>query len=362
MLSNSPCNSATGPDYYIRNAHSGLYLDVDHAGTTSGTNMIQYGLTGDPNQRWRIYGLGNGYYALRPAHASGLALDVLQGGTTSGVGVWNLGTANTSSIRTSSQWKLYYSSSGGVIIKSRCSNDTMALEVYNANMNSGADVTQYYHVEDATRNDEWVLEPIHWFTGNNALTWSLSSQAVEPTGSQEYMFVPQRGILWFDFYNSYPQKVMKSTVDCWFTQSNINEIIRRYNLPIAPLLLQFPQFFDFDVTSHRSGSENLSPLSAYAVVTNIPNPKIDIEDDSGDAGSSDTDSNYEESEVACLSPGSLVAGKQYVMTTYWYDYRAGVENDSGWITVRPEMSHQFPSLPGGDLNPAQDAKTKYSMA
>lgn len=355
-VSISPVSAASlqGPNiianvaYYIRNAHSGLYLDVDHAGTTSGTNVIQYNLTGDPNQKWKIHSLGNGYYVIRPMHASGLALDVIDGGTSSNVGVWNVGTANSSSIRTSAQWTFAHSSSGGTIIKSRCSNSTMVLEVYYSSMENCGNVTQYYHTDDDNRNDEWILEPIHGFTGNAALSWTVNSQAVNPTDSQEYMFTPYRGNFWFDFYHSYSDNTVKSTVDFWFTQANINEIVRRSQF-------SWPEYFDFDVTSHRSGGNDAqSPLSAYAVLTNMPNPKLDIESDLL------TDENYEESEAACLSPNSFVAEKKYIMVTYWHDFRNGAANDSGWITATPEMSRYLPI--GEDLNTSVSGKGTISMS
>ncbi len=130
--------------------------------------------------------------------------------------------------------------------------------------------------------------------------------------------------------------------------STVGDILGRFDA-ILPLLLVLTLF---QKRGSTSPVENM--LLSDATGDTLPNRKLDMDQD--------TDSHYEESEAACLSPGSLVAGKQYVMTTYWYDYRAGAENDSGHITVTPEMSHQFPSLPGGDLNPAQDANTTYSMA
>ena len=333
-----------GVAYYIRNVHSGLYLDVDHAGTTSGTNVIQYNLTGDPNQKWTIHSLENGYYVIRPMHASGLALDVIDGGTSSNVGVWNVGTANSSSIPTSSQWKLYHATnSGGVIFKSRCSNEEMVLEVYYSSMENCGNVTQYYYTADDNRNDEWILEPIHGFTGNAVTTWSHSSQAISPNGSQEHLFVPQRGNMWLDFYNSYPQKVVKSTIDMWFTQDNIDEIIA-INEGIRGW------YFDVDVTSHREDVDDLSEMSAYAIVTNIPNPKIDIENDKGQ--DEDTDDNYEESEVGCMSSRSLVADQKYIVATYWFDYRNGDNTDDGHFTTTFEMALKL----GGEIYGLRSSK------
>ena len=49
--------------YYIKAAHSGLYLDVDGSASKS-SNVMQYGFHGDQNQQWKVVYQGNGYYKL----------------------------------------------------------------------------------------------------------------------------------------------------------------------------------------------------------------------------------------------------------------------------------------------------------
>ncbi|OKJ94718.1 hypothetical protein AMK26_32640 [Streptomyces sp. CB03234] len=56
--------------FELRFAHSGKCLDVEAAGTTTGTVVQQWWCVGKPNQRWRLVmvDITNERYELRPAH------------------------------------------------------------------------------------------------------------------------------------------------------------------------------------------------------------------------------------------------------------------------------------------------------
>lgn len=87
-------------------------------------------------------------------------------------------------------------------------------------------------------------------------------------------------------------------------------------------------YLTIDVTSVRDNS--LDPFSAYAVYTDLPDPKIDIEND-------DLFGNRnEESEVVVL--GKLEE-KNYGMITVWDDYRSSDE-DTGEFRVQFAMSQK----------------------
>lgn len=82
--------------YYIRNMNSGLYLEADSAGTSSGTNVLQWHYTCFNSQKWKITQLSTGDYVVRPYYALDMALDVYNNYMDNGVNVdiWYVGTAN----------------------------------------------------------------------------------------------------------------------------------------------------------------------------------------------------------------------------------------------------------------------------
>lgn len=51
-----------GKWFYIKNAYSGRYLDVNGGTATNGRNIEQHGFNGNYNQKWYIYHAGNGEY------------------------------------------------------------------------------------------------------------------------------------------------------------------------------------------------------------------------------------------------------------------------------------------------------------
>lgn len=341
----NPPDIVSGGIYYIRNKWSGLYLDVYNGDSNSGTNVIQFTWNGADNQKWKIIQISPGNYVIRPLHAQDMALDVANNYDANGsnVDIWYAGTSNTTSLPDYLQWRLIKSSDGGFIIQSKCSNYNKCMVVEYASQDAGGNVIQYAFEDNAGTNDIWVLEPVGYLTSVISTSWTHSSQSSNPTGSQERLFVPYRGTLYLDFFNS-PTKVVKSTMSVMFNNRNIAEILsiknsKGYN-------------FDIDVTSHRNIEPYKSELSAYAVVTNLPNPKIDIEDDFTFPGvGQDWDNNNEESEVVVQSPEYLTAEKDYFMLTYWLDRRNGETTDAGYIEATQEMSkYEF----YGEYNPMID--------
>jgi hypothetical protein len=308
--------------YKIRNMHSQLYLEAASQGTASGTNVVQWYNTSYDSQKWRIIQLSNGDYVIRPYYATAMALDVYNNYTSNGsnVDIWYVGTANDpNSIGTYAQWKFVRSNEGGYIILSKCSNYTKSLVVQNASKSGGANVFQWQFNDDGCHNDMWVLEPVSW-NGNSYTNWTSNSPV-------------SAGDMWFDVYNS-SYKTFKSTVNFTFSQNDINTIKNEKT--------NNSRYWGFDVTSHRNDNSYRSDLSAYAVLTNLPNPKVDVEDDYLIPFiDEDGDDNYEESEAICLSPESLSANTGYNMITYWVDRRNG--GYGGYITATSELSKKGPS-------------------
>ena len=76
-----PVSSITnGGIYYIRNVNSNKYLDVSGAGG-NGAQVIQWGFTGNDNQKWKVISYGS-YYVLSPVHLNSdtYAFNVYGGG------------------------------------------------------------------------------------------------------------------------------------------------------------------------------------------------------------------------------------------------------------------------------------------
>ena len=148
----SPAGIATGT-YYIRNKHSGHYLDAENKGG-SGTNVLQYAFNGSTNQQWKIERQSNGLYVLKAVYNTGLALDVNNASesNSANIQVYNF---NNSSAQ---QWYIIENNDGGYRILSRCSNGQKCVTVQNASTASGANVFQYDYTDNAGENDEWYLE------------------------------------------------------------------------------------------------------------------------------------------------------------------------------------------------------------
>lgn len=133
-----------------------------------------------------------------------------------------------------------------------------------------------------------------------------------------------------------------SKVSFWLDQTNVSKILNynngTYNLPWQCSTGPDDGYLTTDVVAnpHDGNSER---LDAYYIVTNLPNPKKDLENDW-------SNQYREESEVVAL--GTVVPSKKYYVKTYWNDYREANGSQSGVIGVNFGISHQ--TFYGGDYN------------
>ncbi len=67
---------AAGDAFSLLAVHSGKALDAQAGLTSSGTAVLQWALWGGANQQWRITANGNGTHSLSPAHAQRMVLAV----------------------------------------------------------------------------------------------------------------------------------------------------------------------------------------------------------------------------------------------------------------------------------------------
>lgn len=143
-----------GAIYYIRNVNSGKYLDVQGAGTSSGTNVWQYDFNGSVAQQWQVEYLSNeGLYKLHPQNATTMNLDVSGSSMNNGDNIVIYGGDYSSS-----RWNIVNLGDGTFKLMSNCSERTKAMVVQNASMDSGANVFQWDFNNGS--NDKWVFEPI----------------------------------------------------------------------------------------------------------------------------------------------------------------------------------------------------------
>ena len=66
----TPSGISNNGVYYFQNVCSGKYLDVYNADTANNTNLIQFGLTGNANQRFKLERDSSGYYRILAQHTS----------------------------------------------------------------------------------------------------------------------------------------------------------------------------------------------------------------------------------------------------------------------------------------------------
>lgn len=155
---------------------------------------------------------------------------------------------------------------------------------------------------------------------NHAFAWSYSNYNY---GS----YVPKSGTgTATTYYDS--RNFLQTRIDFKFDSYNVSSIIS-YNKGngTGGSCPGYNAYVTLDQTAIPDGSS--LKISAWEVLTNLPNPKVDIEDNNL-WGADD------ESEVVAL--GTVVADKAYYMTTKWLDNRGGKSTDSGRIQAQFAMS------------------------
>ena len=149
----------SGRTYYIRNKHSGLYLDAINGGTTDGTYLQQYGFNGTPSQQWQLLAYkkpdssGTVMYRLMGAKSRKyVALQKNVATNQTRIGLWGGDLA---------QQRFYLGSSttkdGSCTMLTPVSGKKSGAVVQDASLSPGAYVFEYTY--NTSGNDEWVFEP-----------------------------------------------------------------------------------------------------------------------------------------------------------------------------------------------------------
>ena len=151
-------NSVSGLDgeYYIKNKHSGLYLDIANGSAGDGTNIQQYAFNGYHSQTYKLVSDGNGYYSILTGssnYASGI--DVENGSTSDGTNIeqWTYWGGDMQ------KFEIVEVSPGEYAIKTKCSGSNSCLDVYGWSTSNGGNVVQWtYWGGDCQL---WYLEKVN---------------------------------------------------------------------------------------------------------------------------------------------------------------------------------------------------------
>ena len=126
--------------YYIQSVSSGLYLDVVNGSSNDGTNIQQYAYNGSDAQKFKLVGVGGGYYALLTACSDYKScVEVEAGSTSDGANIdeWSFWGG------TMQYFKVIGQSDGSVCFTSWCSDGAQAIDVYNWSTSSGGNIDQW---------------------------------------------------------------------------------------------------------------------------------------------------------------------------------------------------------------------------
>ena len=155
-----------GQIYYIKNKHSGLYLQVENDSAADGANVCQKKGTGSLGQKWIINENSDGSIRLKSAvdMTGGVALDIPNGiaDNLTNVQVWS------SNGLTPQNFKLAASGDGSYAILTAASGYTRCLDVLNWSTEDGANVIQYDSF--MADNQLWYFEEASWPSSSGSST------------------------------------------------------------------------------------------------------------------------------------------------------------------------------------------------
>jgi hypothetical protein len=136
--------------FKLRNANSGLVVDVPGFSTEDSVRIIQYADNGGANQKWRLQYDGAGYFKIVNVNSNKL-MDVTSGSTADGAGIIQYSDNGGANQR----WLPIDSGGGRYEIRSKLSGKT--LDVEGASLNGGANLIQM--TASGGNSQKWALEP-----------------------------------------------------------------------------------------------------------------------------------------------------------------------------------------------------------
>lgn len=153
----TPVNFTDGAAFRIKNANSGLYLEVAGASAENGANADQWGSDGSEiHNIWKLFSAGDNYYYLASCVGDGgtYVLDVAGRKTADGTNIdiyqYNGGT--------NQQFLITDNGDGTYKLRTRVTGEASAVEVGNADKTSGANVQQW--AINGANCQDWIFEPV----------------------------------------------------------------------------------------------------------------------------------------------------------------------------------------------------------
>lgn len=173
--------SLNGKLVMLKNANSGLYMDVAGGTAANGTNVQQWGASNAASYNtWKLVHAGSGYYYLYSQVGDGntYLLDVSYGATANGTNVQ----IYQNTYCDAQLFKFVKNSDGTYTIRTKVSQDSSCVEVASAATSSGANV-QEWKVNGATCQNWYVEEVSQSATASPSPSPSTASSATPSTSS-----------------------------------------------------------------------------------------------------------------------------------------------------------------------------------
>jgi len=131
-----------GRTFMLKNAYSGLYMDVEGAKANNGTNVLQWGKnTPSNNNTWRAVATGNGYYNLYSCLGDGKTylLDVDSAQSVNGTNIQ----IYQNTFHDAQAFEMQDNADGTYTILTKVSNGRSCVEVKSASTSNGANVQEW---------------------------------------------------------------------------------------------------------------------------------------------------------------------------------------------------------------------------
>ena len=152
-----PSGLTNGSTWRIKNVNSELYMQVEGAKEENGTNIQQWGTTGDSaHDIWKLIDAGSGYFYLVSQIGDGntFYLNVAGNSAKDGANVEIYKSNNGDS----QKFLITENSDGSYIIKTKISNNESAVEVAANGIGAGDNVQQW--TLTGHESQSWIFEPV----------------------------------------------------------------------------------------------------------------------------------------------------------------------------------------------------------
>ena len=163
----------SGDYYYIKNVHSGKYLDVSGASSANGTNVLQWQFTGNTNQKWLVQYIGGGVYRIATALDTSKVLEIEDA---TGLNGKNARINQYSGAVKQKFAIVHQTDSTAHKLLSNASGYSSGLTVQHASCNNGANVFQYtYHginADNTGGNADWLFEPVSYYSSTYGVEYA----------------------------------------------------------------------------------------------------------------------------------------------------------------------------------------------